>query len=288
MGCSGPRDSIETTREEAYVLYKQMSLGLHRVSSKNAISVVKKYSKNGSLTVVTFARALNELGLLKLGDNKVDKEKLKLNKNWVKFYSCLSDYRDETGETFNTLNVIMSFVLLTKSNKEEKIAALYENLDWQCKGYINRKMIRLFIKNFCVVAAQILPYFAEDVLDSKMNLKHLRDLWIWVTDKMPEELTTKIMRERLGISKEDFASTFSEDRFRFLFNAVLLRRHMTKDYEKQFEDQKKATPRKTRLSIYSPEEKDDKVAIEDEINDGEANKDSNNEPEVIIVTPTKH
>ena len=250
MGCSETRQLVRATRAEAYVAHKQVDLKIHTVPCEKAITILKKYSKNGSLTITTFARSLSELGLISLKDNKVDKDRLKSSKSWTKFYGCLTDYRDNTGETFNTLNVIMCFILLSNGTEQEKVALLYENLDWQCKGYVHKKMVRLFIKNFCVVSGEILPYFAEDILDESIKLREMKEMWAWAVERMPDSLTTKIIRERVSLNKEEFVKTFLDGKYKYLLNTVLLRRKMVETYAEEYEKAKKLTSVKPRLSVY--------------------------------------
>ena len=276
MGCAETRSTITVSRGEAYVLHKQEELKIQDITCEHAINVIKKYSKNGSLTSASFLRALIELGLLKPSRTQAEqKEELKLTEEidleqlrgvvyWRKFYSCLSDYTDESGETFNTLNVLICFILLASATVEEKIKLLYETLDWQCKGYVHKKMVRLFIKNFCVVAGEILPYFAEDVYNITIKLKSLKAQWVWVVSKMPDDFTEKVMRERPAIKKEEFISTFSSENYSFLFNATRLRQKMLELYAKDYEKEK-SSPKKPRLSVYVGEQSpDDVVIIKDE------------------------
>lgn len=230
----------------------------------------KVFSK-WSLTTTAFARALVELGLLNLQtiseDQKIDKTKLLDNRNWSRFYRSLSDYRFESGETFNTLNVLMCFILTTNNPQKEKVEALYDILDWQCKGLVNRKIIRLFIKNFCVVAGELLPYYAGDPPDHPIAFDRLKNLWRWVIEVMPSEITTKIMRERVCITKSDFVSLLKEDEYDFLFNAILLRNYMRVTYEARYKEIKE-TKRQPRLSVApSDEESTPIIHIEDKNED---------------------
>ena len=273
MGCAQPRSSITVSRGEAYVLHKQEELKIQDIVCENAINVIKKYSKNGSITSNSFLRALVELGLLKPSraqteeskqTKEIDLEQLRGLVYWRKFYSCLSDYTDESGETFNTLNVLICFILLASATLEEKVKLLYDTLDWQCKGYVHKKMVRLFMKNFCVVAGEILPYFAEDVYNITIKLKSLKAQWVWVVGKMPDDFTEKVMRERPAIKKEEFISTFSSENYSFLFNATRLRQKMLELYSKDYEKEK-SSPMKPRLSVYADEQSPgDVIIIKDE------------------------
>ena len=253
MGCTSTQ-RILATQEEAYVLYMQEKLGIHKIAVPFAIETLKKYSNSGTLSTNAFALALHDMGLLKLKDGKVDKEDLRTNrKEWTKFYGCLSDYRDDSGETFNTLNVVMTFILLSSGTEQEKVKALYENLDWQCRGYIPKNMIRLFIKNFCVVSGEILPYYAEDTYLSTVNLKEMRTLFGYGIERAPDYLTKRIVRDWPRLNKEEFISTLEEESYRFLFNAVLLRRWLVKTYKEEFEKQSKLSPKRLRLSVFRSE-----------------------------------
>jgi len=232
MGCNGSNRVI-TTQEEAYVLFMQEKLGIHKVSVPLAIQTLKKYSKEGMLTTNTFAYALNELGLLPLKDNKVD-DLVTSKRIWFKFFGCLSDCRDDTGDTFNTLNIIMTFILLGSISDKEKIDLLYENLDWQCRGYVQRSMIKLFIENFCVVAGEIVPYYAEDMYTLMPGLKEFRELWSWAIKQTPDYILKKLASDWPRLNKEEFTTTLYSDKYKFLFNAVLLRKWLIKRYKDDF------------------------------------------------------
>ncbi len=254
MGCSGAK-RIKISEEETYVMYREETIGIQNVPLSKAIQTLKKYSKEGSLSTVTFATALAELGLIKFKDGKVDVEELRTNKKiWTKFFGCLSDYRDRSGDTFNTLNVVMAFILLSAGTVKEKVAVLYENLDWQCRSYVPRNMIRLFIKNFCVVAGEISPYYAEDTCSSTTKLPAFRALWVYAIEKEPEALTKKVTWSFPRLNKKEFMDTFTKEDYEFLFNSITLRRHLIKTYREEYEQLRRTSPKKPRLSVYKADE----------------------------------
>eukprot|EP00826_Nyctotherus_ovalis_P029463 TRINITY_DN2328_c0_g1_i4.p1 TRINITY_DN2328_c0_g1~~TRINITY_DN2328_c0_g1_i4.p1 ORF type:complete len:247 (+),score=40.80 TRINITY_DN2328_c0_g1_i4:157-897(+) len=190
---------------------------------------------------------LNELGLLPLKSNKVD-DSVTSKRIWCKFFGCLSDYRDDSGNTFNTLNIIMAFVLLGTMSDKEKIDLLYENLDWQCRGYVQRSMIKLFIENFCVVGGEMVPYYAEDTYNSMPGLKDFRELWCWAVKQAPEHILKKVASDWPRLNKQEFVLTLSSEKYRFLFNAVLLRRWLIKKYKEEFVKHKELQTGKSRIS----------------------------------------
>ncbi len=218
----------------------------------------------------------------------IDKERLKQDKRWAKFYGCLSDYRDETGNTFNTLNIVMSLILLANGTHEEKVRRLYENLDWECKGKVDRSMVRVFVKNFCVVSGQVLPYFAEDIYDNPVNLKSTESLLAFAVAKMPDKLTEKVMRGRQDLSKEDFVAVFASTKYKYLFDSVMLRRRMVEKYKAKFERKQRALPKSPRLSI-PPEDFGEHVVVTEAKNPDELKDSPKGEAEgkAEVNTPEK-
>jgi len=148
----------------------------------------------------------------------------------------------------------MTFILLGPGTQQEKVLFLYENLDWQCRGYVHKSMIRLFLKNFCVVAAEVVPYYAQDTYLSTVDLKDMVLLWNYGIGRAPDHLTRKTIRDWPRLNKSEFISTFDTEKYKFLFNATLLRRWLVKSYEDEYREFMKTSPKKQRMSVYANDE----------------------------------